>query len=177
MAWRAMSVLVLLTALSSAGAQQSRPANDWKDFDFLLGEWTWSGGGQPGQTKGTSSVRAELNGTVLVRRTHLDYPATKERAAFAHDDLLYFYHDPADGGVRAIFFDGEGHVIRYSLSVPHGEDSLQFVSDAAPTGTRCRMTYSRTGADSVSEKFEIAPAGKPEEFATYVEFAAKKVGK
>ncbi len=39
------------------------------------------------------------------------------------------------------------------------------------------MTYSRTGADSVSEKFEIAPPGKPEEFATYVEFAAKRVGK
>jgi len=72
MAWKAMSVLVLLIALSPVGAQQSRSANDWKDFDFLLGEWTWMGGGQPGQAKGTSSVRAELNGTVLVRRTHLD---------------------------------------------------------------------------------------------------------
>ncbi len=55
-----------------------------------------------------------MNGTVLVRRTHLDYTATKPRPAYAHDDLLFVYYDPLDSSPRAIFFDNEGHVIRYA---------------------------------------------------------------
>ena len=175
MKWRTMLVAFTLLPFLSLHAQQPRSTNEWKDFDYLLGEWTWVGGGQPGQGKGVSTFRPELDGTVLVRKTHLDYPATKERAAFAHDDLLYVYHDPQDNSLRAIFFDGEGHVIRYAITVASGGNSVEFLSDAAPAGTRCRMTYARAGADSVTETFEIAPPGKPNDFATYVEFTAKRV--
>jgi hypothetical protein len=176
MNWKAVLVAFLLIAFSSA--QTPKPAsNFWKDFDFLLGDWTWTGGGKPGQATGTSTFEPEMNGTVLLRKVHLNYPATKERAAFAHEDLLYVYHDPQDSSLRAIFFDGEGHVIRYAVTVPPAGDSIQFLSDAAPSGTRCRMTYTRLAEDSVTEKFEIAPPGKPDEFATYVEFAAKRIRK
>ena len=175
MNWRIMVAALTLVPFLSLQAQQSRSTNEWKDFDFLLGEWTWVGGGQPGQATGVSSFRPELNETVLVRKVHLDYSATKERTAFAHDDLLYVYHDPQDSSLRAIFFDGEGHVIRYAVTVASGGNSVEFLSDAAPAGTRCRMTYTRTGPQSVTEKFEIAPPGKPNDFATYVEFLAKRV--
>ncbi|MGA2980811.1 MAG: hypothetical protein ABSD76_14565 [Terriglobales bacterium] len=175
MNWRVMLVVLTLAPFLSLQAQQPQPTNEWKDFDFLIGEWTWVGGGRPGQGKGVSTFRPEMNGTVLVRKTHLDYPATKERAAFGHDDLIYVYHDPQDNSVRAIFFDGEGHVIRYAATVASGGNSIEFLSDAAPGGTRCRMTYARAGADTVTEKFEIAPPGKPNDFATYVEFTANKV--
>ncbi len=175
MNWRTMLLVLTLTPFLSVHAQQPRPTNEWKDFDFLVGEWTWVGGGQPGQGNGVSTFRPELGGTVLVRKTHLDYPATKERAAFSHDDLIYVYHDPQDNSVRAIFFDAEGHVIRYALTVASSGNSVEFVSDAAPGGTRCRMTYARVNEDSVTEKFEIAPPGKPNDFATYVEFTAKRV--
>jgi len=177
MNWRTVLVAFLLVGLAAAQAQQSPSANDWKAFDFLMGEWTWVGGGQAGQGKGTSTFRPELGGTVLVRKTHLDYVANKERAAYAHDDILYVYHDPADNSLRAIFFDGIGHVIRYSVAVAPGENSIQFLSDAAPGGTRCRMTHTKTGPDSMTEKFEIAPPGKPDEFKTYVEFAANRIGR
>jgi hypothetical protein len=150
--------------------------NKWKAFDFLLGEWSWVGGGTFGQGMGSSVFRPELNGTVLVRRTHLDYAATKDRPAFAHDDLIYVYHDPVDGSARAIFFDGEGHVIRYAITVLPGGTKIQFLSDAAPDGTRARMSYTRTGTDSAIERFEIAPPGKPDEFTTHVEFQAKRIG-
>ena len=176
MNWKVGLIALLLGAFSAAQAQQPRPSQ-WKDFDFLLGEWTWSGGGQPGQAKGTSTFEPDLNGTVLLRKVHLDYPASKERAAFSHDDLLYVYHDPGDGSLRAIFFDGENHVIRYAITVAPDGDSIQFLSDAAPSGTRARMTYTKAGVDSVTERFELAPPGKPDQFATYVEFVAKKIGK
>ena len=177
MGWRVTLLLFLLITFSAGQAQQSQHSDEWRDFKFVLGEWSWAGGGQPGQGKGTSSFEPDLNGTVLVRKVHLDYPASKERAAFAHDDVLYVYHDPQDNSVRGLFFDNEGHVIRYSVAVGPGPDSIQFLSDAAPSGTRCRMTYRRVGPDSVTEKFEIAPPGKPDDFATYVEFVAKKISK
>jgi hypothetical protein len=176
MNWKMGLITFLLLAFSTAQPQSPR-STPWKDFDFLIGEWTWSGGGQPGQAKGTSTFEPVLNGTVLLRKVHLDYPASKDRAAFSHDDLLYVYHDPADDSLHAIFFDNENHVIRYAVSFPAGGDSIQFLSDAAPSGTRARMTYTRAGVDSVTEKFELAPPGKPDQFATYVEFVAKKVGK
>ncbi len=174
------SIAIVMIGLCVASAVQaqagaSRAGDGWKAFEFLLGRWTWDGGGRPGQARGTSTFRPELDGTVLVRSTHLDYPATKERAAFAHDDLVYVYRDPPDSSVHPIFFDGEGHVIRYALAAA-GEDSVQFVSEAAPEGTRCRMTYARAGRDSVTERFEIAPAGRPDAFRTYVEFTARRVG-
>jgi len=174
---RAILVALILVPLLSLQAQQARSTDEWKDFGFLFGEWTWVGGGKPGQGKGMSTFRPEMNGTVLVRKTHLDYPATKERAAFGHDDLIYVYHDPPDKSLRAIFFDGEGHVIRYAVTVAPDGKSIEFLSDAAPGGTRCRMTYAQAGADSVTEKFEIAPPGKPNDFATYVEFVAKRIGR
>ena len=174
---RILLIVLALYPFLFMQAQPPQSRNDWKDFEFLFGEWTWTGGGQPGQGKGVSTFGPELDGTVLVRKTHLDYPATKERPAFSHDDLLYVYHDPKDGSLRAIFFDGGGHVIRYAVTVAPGDDSIEFLSDAAPAGTTCRMSYARAGADSVTEKFEIDPPGKPNDFAIYVEFNAKRVRK
>jgi len=174
---RAVPVALALVPCLSLQAQQPPSTNEWKDFEFLFGDWTWAGGGQPGQGKGVSTFRPELDGTVLVRKTHLDYPATKERAAFAHDDLIYVYHDPQDNSLHAIFFDSENHLIRYAVKVAPDGNSIEFLSGAAPGGTRCRMTYARAGADSVTEKFEIAPPGKPNDFATYVVFTARRLHK
>ena len=168
---------LLLFACSSTSAQiqaQQLQPDPWKDFEFLLGEWSWTGGGHPGQaTIGTCTFKRDLDGTVLRRNVHLEYPATRDRAAFTHDDLLYVYRDPADSSLRAIFFDNENHIIRYAVTV--NPDSIQFLSDAAPGGTRARMTYKRVAPDSVSETFELAPPGKPGEFTKYVEFVAKRV--
>jgi len=175
MRWRAILLSLSLLILPCLEARQSRSPNRWKDFEFLLGNWTWTGGGVPGQGKGISTFRPDLAGTVLVRNTHLDYPATKERPAFAHDDLLYVYHHPEDNSLRAIFFDGQEHVILYRVTVRISE--VEFLSEAAPDGTRCRMTYRRGVGDSVIEKFEIAPREKPTEFVTYVEFMATRVSK
>jgi len=172
---RATLLSLFLLILPCLEARQSRAPNDWKDFEFLLGDWTWTGGGLPGQGRGVCSFRPDLAGTVLVRKTHLDYAATKDRPAFTHDDLLYIYHHPEDKSLRAIFFDGQDHVILYRVTL--GPSGAEFLSEAAPDGTRCRMTYRRGAGDSVIEKFEIAPREKPTEFAAYVEFTATRVSK
>jgi hypothetical protein len=106
---------------------------------------------------------------VLVRRNRADYPATKERPAFSHTDLMVIYHEPGAQDVRAIYFDNEGHVIHYSVSVAPDQSSVTFLSDTTPTAPRFRFTYNKTKNDSMSFRFDIAPPGKPEAFSKYLE--------
>ncbi len=151
-----------------AGALAARDAA-WQPFEYLEGEWVGEGGGQPGRASGGSLFRFDLDGRVLVRTNRADYPATKDRPAFSHSDLMIVYREPADGPFRAIYFDSEGHVIRYAVNA--AADSLQFVSESAP-GPRYRMTYRRTGADALSFRFEVAPPGQ--DFRTYLEAKLRK---
>jgi len=157
-----------------AAAQQERPAASWGGLEFLIGEWTGGGSGQPGQGSGWFSFRPELNGAVLVRKNHAEYPAAKDRSAFTHDDLMYVYHDPADKSLRAIYFDMEGHVIEYRVTVASDRQTAVFLSDAAPALPRYRLSYAKKGPNEVTLKFEIAPPGKPNEFKTYIEASASR---
>jgi hypothetical protein len=166
------AVGLLFAAL--AAAQQERPAASWGGLEFLIGEWTGGGGGQPGQGSGWFSFRTELNGAVLVRKNHADYPATKDRPAFTHDDLMYVYHDPADKSLRAVYFDVEGHVIEYRVTVAADRQTAVFSSDAAPALPRYRLSYAKKGPNEVTLKFEIAPPGKPNEFKTHIEASAER---
>ena len=51
---------------------------------------------------------------------------------------------------------------------------IQFTSEAQPSSPRYRLTYLKTGEKTLSLKFEIAPPGKPDAFATYIEAKAHK---
>jgi hypothetical protein len=170
-----MRPLVLTSAaLLVAGSTVAGQAdNRWKDFSFLLGEWVGEGRGSPGEGAGTFSFELSLDGRVLVRKSHSTYPATKDRPAFAHDDLMMIY--PEGGRMRAIYFDNEGHVIHYAVSVSADPQGLVFLSDPSPDGPRFRFRYTSLGKDKVSGRFEIAPPGKADAFSLYIEGDARRV--
>jgi hypothetical protein len=161
---------LLLAALASAGT----PEAGWEPFLFLTGEWTGEGSGKPGEGSGGSSFHFELGSKVLVRDNWADYPATKDRPAFSHKDLMIIYRESPAGPYRADYFDNEGHVIHYGITVLENGKELQFLSDAAPSIPRYRMTYTRAGQDAVMLKFEIAPPGKSDSFTTYIEAKARR---
>ena len=48
---------------------------DWGPAQFLVGNWTGEGGGQPGQGTGAFSFSPELQGKILVRKSFAEYPA------------------------------------------------------------------------------------------------------
>jgi hypothetical protein len=144
---------------------------NWDAWQFLLGEWIGEGGGAPGQGGGSMAFHFDLQQQVLLRRNHVDFPATPERAAFAHDDLTVIYLEPG-GTLRAMYFDNEGHVIPYA--VIFDEDSIILVSDPEPSAPRFRTTYLKGKAGTVITRFEIAPPGNPDGFAIYVEGTAKR---
>src|SRR5437899_2779080 len=105
--WR--SVGHTQTGSSSAGRTPT-----WDRLQFLLGTWDSKEDTQPGSGEGTASFTRELNGQIIVRRSFAKYPQTGSR----HDDLLIVYRDAPDAPPRAIYFDSEGHVIRYSIATP-----------------------------------------------------------
>ena len=163
-----VAAVAVLAGSTIAGQAEDR----WRDFSFLLGEWIGEGKGSPGEGAGTFSFEIGLDGRVLVRKSHSTYPATKDRPAFAHDDLMLIYRE--GGGMRAIYADNEDHVIHYVVSVVTDPPGLVFLSDPAPNAPRFRFRYTRVGKDKVNGRFEIAPPGKPDAFSLYIEGDARR---
>jgi hypothetical protein len=146
---------------------------DWGALRYLIGNWTGEGGGGPGQGSGSFSFQPDVQGKVLVRRNHAEYPAANGRQASTHDDLMIVYRESdesAEGALRAIFFDNEQHVIRYNVTM--FGDKIVFTSETVRSAPRYRFTYTRVATDALRIKFEIAPPSK--DFATYIEAGARR---
>ena len=153
-----------------AGQPAAPAAPDWGPLQFLIGTWSGEGGGQPGQGAGAFTFAPDLQGTVLVRRNFAEFPAANGKPASRHDDLMVVYRDEASHGLRATYYDNEGHTIPYTVTAAEG--NAVFVSEGGPTGMRYRMTYIPAAPGQVKIRFEIAPPGK--DFSTYIEASAHR---
>ena len=150
---------------------QGAKADRWAPLSFLIGEWVGEGGGGsgqgsggPGQGSGGFSFLLEQDGNVLVRKNWADYPASKDQPAYSHTDLMIVYEE--DGKLRAIYFDSEGHVIHYEVEAGGEGNSVRFLSKGY------RLTYRRTGAETVGILFEVADRGGA--FRTYIQAAGRR---
>ena len=168
-------LMAVFSLLALPALAQQTKNGEWDSWRFVLGDWTASeGGGKPGEaSSGGLSFSFDLQGKVLIRRSYSEYPATKDRPAFRHDDLTVIYHDANGKDARAISFDNEGHVIQYSASFSEDNRKLTFSSDAS-AGPRFRLVFSRLSDDSMKVEFFIAPPEKPEAFSKYVEGMLKR---
>jgi hypothetical protein len=109
---------------------------------------------------------------VLIRKSFSEYPATAGKPAYRHDDLMIVY--PAGKDFQADYFDNEGHVIRYAISVSSDGNTVTFLSEEAAPGPRFRLTYHKNSENTLAGTFEITPPGKPNGFAKYLEWTAQK---
>jgi len=162
-------IATLLLNLAPALANDS---SHWDSWRFLVGDWVGEGGGQPGQGTGSFSFKPELQGKVLVRRNRADYPATKDRPEYSHEDLMVIY--PEGSSDRAIYFDNEGHVIHYTVKLSPDGKTIVFASVAEAGQPRFPLTYSKAANGALKGKFEVAPPDHPESFATYLEWTAHR---
>ena len=166
-----MSVRAFLILMVAAGLAYAEAPPNWDRWQFLIGEWTGEGGGEPGQGAGGFSFKPDLDGRVLIRKNHSDYPAAKDKPAYHHEDLMIVYPDGPTG--HAIYFDNEGHVIHYGIEFS-GDGAIILTSAAQASAPRFRLTYTKLSADKVGIRFEIAPPGKPDAFAPYIQATARR---
>ncbi len=157
--------LLIAVSFAAQGQQQSLAP-----LQFLIG--AWEAEPQPGGGSGHSTFASDLQGKVIVRTNHAEYPPAEGRPAMVHDDLMIIYAE-ASGSLQADYYDSEGHVIRYGVAAS-APGSAVFLSEPAPGAPRYRLTYDAAPDGRVSGRFEIAPPGKPEEFSTYLQWFMRR---
>lgn len=147
----------------------------FKPLSFLVGTWQakTEGGSAGASSSGTYSFQLELRNHVLAR--HTSNSGCKGPADYdcQHNDLLYVYSDFPGQPLKAIYFDNEGHVIHYGVSVPNSTTAI-FLSDSSHPGPQFRLSYELKGS-SLFGKFEVRPPGQTE-FKTYLAWSGDKTG-
>src|SRR5215831_6339460 len=106
---------LLTCTLAAQKAATSRPADPWQPLRFLIGTWeAKTSGGTAGATvSGAYTFRLELRDHVLARHTTSTGCKGPTDYDCDHGDLLYVYTESPGTGLKAIYFDNEGHVIHY----------------------------------------------------------------
>jgi hypothetical protein len=155
--------LLAFIAFTSGSFAQQNPV--WANWSWLIGEWKGEGSGQPGQGGGIFSFKTDLDGKILVRKSHSEYPASGNRPAATHDDLMIVSLDLTGAPSKAIYFDNEGHTINYSINYTPKTIVLQ--SDKIPGVPVFRLTYTLLDDKTINTSFEMSQDG--EKFMTYIE--------
>jgi len=109
---RAAGVLFRGLACLPAQPKVSEPGRiDARWVALLIGDWVGEGGGGPGQGTGEFSFQLDLSGAILIRKNVSHYPATENKPAYSHKDLMII-----DSTLHASYFDDEGHIIHYPVT-------------------------------------------------------------
>ncbi len=167
------AILALLLFVTTVGAQTSADSSadmPLQKIAFLFGEWTARGDTELGAAEGVCSFAPEIGNRLVVRRSWVKYGSGRA-AGTRHEDLLLVYVEATDPRLRAIFFDGEGHVIHYSVTVPSPNKAV-FESEPSQPGPKYRLTHTVTDK-TLETKFEVAPPGQSK-YQTYVSGSATR---
>ena len=147
--------------------------NSWEKWNYLIGEWIGEGSGQPGQNEGSFSFQTDLDGKILVRKSRTIFPATAGSPLKVHDDIIIVYQVNPGAAQEAIYFDNEGHTIKYKVSFT--ENSVVLTSNEVANMIRFRFTYITVDNKTVNTTFETASPQSPEEFKMYLSGKAFKI--
>lgn len=161
LAWLLLACVGCASAPPRAPSAPRAPLPEaWSSFAPLVGAWSGAGSDPARPSTGGFTLEPDLDGKVLIRR------GTNDTATEHHRDLTVLYHAPG-GGVRATYFDNEGHTIAYAVTVAAGGRGVVFLSDELAGVPRFRLTYQLGDDGALSVTFDVAPPGASE-FRTYV---------
>jgi len=135
--------------------------SDWERLQFLLGDWVNPLSGQPGQgVSGESTFEYRLDRKIMLRTSRAEFqPRPGEDQGLVHTDLLIIHQQPGFEGLKAIYFDNEGHVIHYSLIINEEPGSVTFESQETASSPRARLTYTSHLDGSLHTEFLVASPG------------------
>lgn len=165
---RTIILVIFLFGLASISfAQQDTTWNRWS---WLIGDWIGEGNGAPRQGTGWFSSYPDLDGKILLRKSHSEYPATENKPEIIHNDLMVVYLDDSNSPNKASYFDNEGHTINYMISC--SGTSIVFTSIKTQKAPIFRLTYIPLDKETVDVKFEMSKDGA--KFLTYTEGKCKR---
>lgn len=165
-------LFALLALASSCFGQETKRGDRWGAWEFLLGEWVGEGSGDPGQGTGGFTLYPDLRNNILMRKNVANYPATKDRQAFSHEDLMVIYYE--NDRPQAMYFDNENHVIRYGVEFSKDSSAVTFLSEKVPSAPRFRFTYTKAPNETLRIAFDIASPDKPDTFSRYIEAVVRR---
>ena len=165
------SVAVALSMLLGmpASAEQGAGTNRLAPASALIGKWSGTSEGQPGN--GTVEREYELTlGAQFIRvRNRSTYaPQPRNPKGEQHEDEGFISFDGARKRLVFRQFHVEGFVNTYVQDMDAKPGTIAFVSEAIeniPSGYRARETYVLNGPDEFEEVFELAEPGK--DFSLY----------
>ena len=153
-------VLLLPGLLFTAADTNAGPARDpLASLGPLLGKWVAEPDPKQAGVTGWTTFERGLADRVVVRKNHASYPPKDGRPPSEHDDLMVLFVE--DRGMKAEYWDSEGHVIRYEVQSP-APNRLVFLSEARTGAPRFRLTYAWPQPGKLELTFEIAPPGAAE---------------
>jgi hypothetical protein len=169
------TVLIALLLMCCRPALSQQPGPNLDSLKFLLGKWTGEGQSEVGAGSGYFTFEASLKDKVLIRKNHAEYPATKDRPAVIHEDLMIVYVDGATKKLRAFYTDSEGNTINYVITVLDDQRTITFASDPRDPGPRYRLTYVLIQPDQITLTFEVASPDTPDQFKKFLDGRVRKV--
>ncbi len=166
-----LGLVLSLTAApgwGQAGSATSAP-DAFASLHFLDGTWEAKAGGGGASLLGTYTFAPELQGHVYARHGKVANCSGPKSFDCEHTDLLYVY--PEGAGLKAIYFDNEGHTIHYDVTTPTASSAV-FLSEAGTPGPRFRLTYElKDGV--MTGKFQMQPPGQTD-WRSYLEWSGGK---
>jgi len=157
--------------LTAAAALAQEPAA-LQPLDFLLGEWRNLDAAQPGAGTGSALFARSLQDRIITRTSYAEFPAAADKPGSRHDDLMIIY--AGRDGVKADYYDNEGHVIRYAVHTPAAGEVV-FLSAAQPGEPVFRLTYKLASPEILKGEFAVAAPDAPADFKLYLVWETRKV--
>ena len=163
-------VLAVIVALGATAIAQQQPATDrFAAVAGLVGKWSGTSEGQPGNGTVEREYERVLGSRFIrVRNTSTYPPQAKNPKGERHEDEGFISFDGARKRLVFRQFHVEGFVNTYVQDLEAKTGTVVFVSEGIeniPPGYRARETYIFNGPDEVEEVFELAEPAK--EFALY----------
>jgi hypothetical protein len=167
-----LRLLPLLFAISMYAQSDPSETSPWSTLSFLEGTWDAkaTGGGGVAAT-GTYTFRLELRSHILARHGNVSDCKGPSTFDCEHGDLLYIYREAPAQPLKAIYFDNEGHVIRYNVSTPSPNFAV-FLSESSQPGPQFRLTY-ELKSKTMFGRFELRMPGE-ETWKPYLEWSGER---
>ncbi len=175
----ALAILLLLAATAAAQAPATRP-DPWARLRFLVGDWTGTATGEPGEGTVTRRYEFILGGKFLYERNTSTYPPQeKNKEGETHEHWSILSYDKARHTFIFRQFHQEGFVNEYALDDSASTPAkLVFAHERIENikgPWRARETYDIISPDEFIETFELAPLDQP--YAVYTRNHFTRAGK